>query len=137
MDRLGCALRVDAARAEEEERSYAVRAAASSTLTCIRRLSEMKSAGWVQLARMPPTFAAAITTIDGRSPAKNPRRALVSRRSSSAEVRVRPVGEPLTLEMAPHGASHESAMAGDERPPCRSSGSWVDMQFLAFPTALG
>ena len=73
----------------------------------------MKSAPWVALAMMPPTFAAASTTYSGLSEAKNSSTAAASSSGSSVvraseEIRVILVEEPTSNR----GADH-AAVAGD------------------------
>src|SRR3954451_305115 len=89
-------------------------AAASSTLTCMRRFSEMKSAGYVLFARMPPTLAAAITTVSGLSGAEEPVHG-----GTVPEVQLRgrtshELTEVGRCEVSQHGASYKAAVPRDE-----------------------
>jgi hypothetical protein len=63
------------------------RCAASITFSAIARLSRMKSAGKLELARMPPALAAATITYSGRVSAKSRSTAARSARSVSCRVR--------------------------------------------------
>src|ERR1700681_4217428 len=82
----------------KRKRSTPVATALSNRLAWIRKLSEMKSAGRLELAAIPPTRAAADITTSGLVSWKNAAVARASRRSSSSELRPIRFSKPWSVK---------------------------------------